>query len=174
MAVRTPKFQRRPLAFLAASLAAATLVLTGCFNGPAAMTTVQSEDLTGNGVQAQVGNIRAENLTLVLGPEGSSSATLITRIVNGNQDESDRLIGVQIAGIPAYVTGDAVEFLPGASIGFGFESDLWINSYDFRAASSTYVPVALQFERSGIARADVLVVPPLGYYDGIEPVPPAA
>jgi len=134
------------------------------------MTTVQSEDLTGNGVQAQVGNIRAENLTLVLGPEGTSSATLITRIVNGNQDETDRLIGVQIAGIPAEITGKEVELDPGTSTGFGFESDLWINAEKFTADVSTYVPVALQFERSGIAQAEVLVVPPLGYYEGIEPV----
>ena len=136
------------------------------------MTTQQSEDLTGNGVQAQVGNIRAENLVLVLGPEGSSSATLTTRIVNGNQDEADRLLGVQIDGIPAYITGDIVEFNAGDSISFGFESDQWINAYQFTGASSTYVPVALQFERSGIARVDVLVVPPLGYYEGIAPNPP--
>jgi hypothetical protein len=86
------------------------------------MTTVQSDDLTGDGVQAQVGNIRAENLLLVRGPEGSASATLATRIVNGDP-EADRLLGVQIDGIPAFVTGDTVELLPGESIGFGYESD---------------------------------------------------
>lgn len=170
MAVRTT---RSPLFVLAAALAAAALFLTGCFNGQGAMTTVQSDDLTGNGVQAQVGNIRAENLVLVLGPEGSSSATLATRIVNADPD-ADRLLGVQIDGLPAYVTGDIVELQPGASVGFGFEADLWINSYDFAPAPSTYVPVALQFERAGIARVDVLVVPPAGDYVGIEPVPPAA
>lgn len=158
---------------LASALAAASLVLTGCFNGQGAMTNMQSADLTGNGVQAQVGNIRAENLTLVLGPEGSGSATLTTRIINADP-EADRLVGVQIDGLPAYVTGDIVELLPDQSVGFGYESDLWINSYDFRAADSTYVPVALQFERAGIAEVEVLVVPPLGYYEGIEPVPPAA
>jgi hypothetical protein len=137
------------------------------------MTTVQSEDLTGDGVQAKAGNIRAENLLLVRGPEGSSSATLATRIVNGDP-EADRLLGVQIDGLPAYVTGDTVEILPGESVGFGYASELWINSYEFTASESSYVPVALQFERSGIARVDVLVVPPVGYYEGIEPVPPAA
>lgn len=158
---------------LAGALAASSLVLTGCFNGQNAQTTTQSADLTGNGVQAQVGNVRAENLTLVLGPEGSSSATLIARIVNGDP-EADRLLGVQIAGIPAYITGDSVDILPDQSVGFGFESDLWINAYQFKAADSSYVPVTLQFERSGIAQTEVLVVPPVGYYAGIEPVPPAA
>jgi len=170
VAVRT---SRSPLVVLIGALAAASLVLTGCFNGQNAMTTAQSDDLTGDGVQAQVGNIRAENLLLVRGPEGSASATLATRIVNSDP-EADRLLGVQIDGLPAYVTGDTVELLPGESIGFGYESDLWINSYDFSAAESNYVPVALQFERAGIARVDVLVVPPMGYYEGIEPVPPAA
>lgn len=134
---------------------------------------MQSTQLSGNGMQAQVGNIRAENLTLVLGPEGSASATLATRIINGDP-EPDTLLGVLIDGIPAYITDDVVELLPGESVGFGFESDRWINSYDFTAAPSTYVDVALQFERAGITEVEVLVVPPLGYYEGIEPVPPAA
>ncbi len=138
-----------------------------------AQTNLQNDQLTGNGVQAQVGNVRAENLTLVAGPEGSASATLITRIINGDS-EPDALLGVQIDGIPAYVTGDIVELRPDDSVGFGFDADRWINSYDFDAALSTYVPVALQFERAGIVEAEVLVVPASGYYVDIQPVPPAA
>lgn len=168
--VRTPRLSR---ALLAVGLAASSLTLAGCFNGQGATTNMQSTQLSGNGVQAQVGNIRAENLTLVLGPEGSNSATLATRIVNGDP-EPDTLLGAQIDGIPAYITGAYVDLLPGESVGFGFESDRWINAYDFEAAESTYVNVALQFERAGIAEVEVLVVPPLGYYEGIEPVPPTA
>lgn len=138
-----------------------------------AQTNLQNDQLTGNGVQAQVGSVRAENLTLVAGPEGSASATLITRIINGDS-EPDALLGVQIDGIPAYVTGDIVELRPDDSVGFGFDADRWINSYDFDAALSTYVPVALQFERAGIVEAEVLVVPASGYYVDIQPVPPAA
>ena len=138
-----------------------------------AQTNLQNSQLTGNGVQAQVGNVRAENLTLVTGPEGSASATLVTRIINGDP-EPDALLGVQIDGVPAYVTGDVVDLAPAESVGFGFDADLWINAYDFAADMSTYVPVALQFERAGIVEVEVLVVPPVGYYEGIEPVPPAA
>lgn len=148
------------------------LALTGCYNGMGAITNLQSGQLTGNGVQAEVGNVRAENLTIVAGPEGSASATLITRIVNGDP-ETDTLLGVTIDGVPAYVTGDVIELLPGESIGFGFESDTWINSYQFEAEMSTYVPVTLQFERAGIAEVDVLVVPAEGLYEGITPEPPA-
>jgi len=97
------------------------LFLTGCFNGLGATTNMQSTQLTGNGVQAQVGNVRAENLTLVAGPEGSASATLTTRIVNGDP-ETDNLLGVLIDGVPAYVTGDIVELTPNESVGFGYEA----------------------------------------------------
>jgi len=106
------------------------------------------------------------------GPEGSRSATLIMRIVNGDP-EPDNLLGVLIDNVPAYVTGEVVQLPPNQSIGFGYEADLWVSSYDFTADVSTYVPVALQFERAGIVEAEVLVVPPAGYYEGIEPVPPA-
>ncbi len=152
-----------------------SLGLTGCFNGMGAQTNLQNSQLTGNGVQAQVGNVRAENLTLVAGPENSASATLVTRIINGDP-EPDALLGVQIDGVPAFVyaEGEIVELLPGQSVGFGFEAERWINAYDFAADVSTYVPVALQFERAGIVEVDVLVVPADGYYSGIAPNPPAA
>ena len=164
--------RRIPTLLLASGLLATSLALTGCFNGPGAATNVQSAQLTGNGVQLQAGNIRAENLTLVLGPEGSASATLIARIVNGDP-EPDALLSVLIDGVPAYITGDEVALESGASIGFGFDSDLWINAYRFDAPVSTYVPVTMQFEEAGIAEVEVLVVPPTGIYQGIEPVPPA-
>ena len=167
------RIRKSTTVLLSAGLLASSLALTGCFNGMGAQTNLQNSQLTGNGVQAQVGNVRAENMTLVAGPEGSASATLVTRIINGDPD-TDALLGVQIDGIPAYVTGDIVELLPAESVGFGFEAERWINSYDFTGAVSTYVPVALQFERAGIVEVDVLVVPADGYYDGIEPVPPAA
>ena len=131
---------------------------------------MQSAQLTGNGVQAQAGDIRAENLTLVLGPEGSSSATLIARIVNGGP-EPDVLLTVLIDDVPAAITSDEVLLEPGASIGFGFDSDLWINAYQFDAAVSTYVPVVLQFAEAGIVETEVLTVPPTGMYEGIVPTP---
>jgi hypothetical protein len=157
---------------LAGALVASSLFLTGCFNGQGATTNMQSGQLTGNGVQVQAGDVRAENMTLVNGPEGSRSATLIMRIVNADP-ETDNLLGVLIDDVPAYVTGDVVELRTNESVGFGYESDLWVSSYDFTADVSTYVPVALQFERAGIVETEVLVVPPAGYYEGVEPVPPA-
>lgn len=151
----------------------ASLSLAGCFNGPNATTTMQAGQSTGNGVQAQAGLLRVENATLVTGPEGSRSATLMMRIVNQGT-ETDRLLAATIDGVRASITGDAVELPPGASISFAYESDLWVNSYEFDAEPSAFVDVTLVFEKSGDTALQVLSVPPLSFYEGIAPNPPAA
>ena len=77
---------------ISAALLVGALVpgLAGCWGGPAASTQVQATQNTGNGTQAFVGDIRVENATLILGPEGSSSATLTMSIVAPG--EGDRLL----------------------------------------------------------------------------------
>ena len=92
---------------MTSTLAALTLTLTGCYNGSNASTNMQSVQLTGNGVQVQAGDIRAENLTLVAGPGGSASATLIMRVTN-QELEADNLLAALIDGVPAFITGDVV------------------------------------------------------------------
>ncbi|MEZ5115970.1 MAG: hypothetical protein R2737_06860 [Candidatus Nanopelagicales bacterium] len=145
--------------------------LSGCFNGFEATTTVQNTMNTGNGVQAQVGDIKIENATLVLGPEGSTSATLVMRLVNAG-DTEDELVEVDIADNQAYITGGTVKVAPGASVGFGSEGgQAWVNAYDTELAVSTYVPVSIVMANAGIADISVLVVPATGYYEGIRPVP---
>jgi len=151
----------------------ASLSLAGCFSGPNATTTMQAGQSTGNGVQAQAGLIRVENATLVTGPEGSKSATLMMRIVNQGT-ESDRLLAATIDGVRASITGETVDLPPGTSIPFAYESDLWVNSYGFDAEPSAFVDVTLVFEKSGDAELQVLSVPPLSFYEGIAPNPPAA
>lgn len=134
---------------------------------------MQAGQATGNGVQAQAGLMRVENATLVTGPEGSSSATLMMRIVNQGV-ESDRLIGATIDGVPASITGDVVDLPPGSSISFAYESDVWVNSYEFDVEPSAFVDVTLVFEKAGDTTLQVLTVPPLSFYEGIAPNPPAA
>lgn len=158
---------------LAALLVLAPLALAGCFNGPGATTTMQAGQATGNGVQAQAGLLRVENATLVTGPEGSNSATLMMRIVNQGV-ESDRLLAATIDGVRASITGDSVDLPPGSSIPFAYESGLWVNSYAFEAEPSAFVNVTLVFEKAGDAELQVLTVPPMSYYEGIAPNPPAA
>lgn len=159
---------------ISAALLVGALVpgLAGCWGGPAASTQVQATQNTGNGTQAFVGDIRVENATLVLGPEGSSSATLTMSIVAPG--EGDRLLAVEIGGSAAYVTGGTVDIGRGQFVQFGYNSQSYVNSYAFDAKISTYVPVRLVFERNGIADISVLTVPPTGFYAGIAPQPATA
>ena len=161
----------------AAALAALTVLVvpatTGCFNGQQATTYVQATQNSGNGVEVTQGAINIEAATLVLGPEGSMTGTLTTRIVNTGP-EPDALTYATINGVPAYITEGSGELLPGGSVSFGFESEAWINSYDLDVPAATYVPVELGFEKAGLVRTSVLAVPPVGYYEGIAPQPPTA
>lgn len=164
---------RRTALLIGAIAFAVSPLLSGCYNGPDATTTAQSTMNSGNGTQEVVGDLRIENATLVTGPEGSMSGTLITTLVNTGR-VPDRLIGIAINGAPAYVTPGAGELAPGKAVNFGYDGDFWVNSYDLDITSSSYVPVVMQFERAGTLAFSVLSVPPTGYYEGISPNPVSA
>jgi hypothetical protein len=160
----------------AAALALVVLaspVVTGCFNGQKATTNMQATMNSGNGVAAKAGPIHIENATLVLGPEGSRSATQTTRIVNTGP-AADRLVYASVNGTPVDITDGGTDLAPGASVSFGFDSEHWINAYNVDVADSTYVPVQLGFADAGLVNLSVLTVPPVGYYEGIAPNPPQA
>ena len=149
---------------------AVTPLISGCYSGAGATTNMQSMMNSGNGTQEIVGDLRIENATLVTGPEGSKSATLMTTLVNSGQ-LPDRLLAVTINGAPAYITPGAGELLPGTAVNFGYNSDFWLNAYDLDIASSSFVPVTMQFEVAGVQAFSVLSVPPVGFYEGISPNP---
>ncbi len=155
-------------------LPAAVLPLTGCFNGPDATTTTQAAMNSGNGVQAKQGDIRIENATVVLTDE-PGTATLVVRLINVGL-EPDRLTYATINGQQAdFLVADdsmdvasGVEVTPGQSVGFGYDSDLYISVLEgFDAEVSTYVPLELGFATAGLASMSVLTVPATGYYEGI-------
>ncbi len=143
-------------------------MLTGCFNGMGATTTMAASMPVGNGVNATLGTIKVDGATLVAGPEGSQTATLTMRVTNSG-NEPDNLLVAVVNGLPASISGGSVAVNPGDSLSFGFESDLYVDAAAFTAPVGTFVPVALQFERSGIAELEVLVVPATGFYEGIAP-----
>jgi hypothetical protein len=163
-----------------AALVALTLVaapaLTGCFNGLKATTTSQATMNSGNGVEATQGDIQIEGTTLVMGPEGSGTATLVVRLINTGL-ETDRLTYATINGAPATIiqptatTGEPGELAPGTALSYGYESDGRIDATALDVPVSTYVPVELGFEKAGLATLSVLTVPPTGYYAGITPAP---
>jgi hypothetical protein len=171
--------KRSHVAALAALVVLTVPALTGCFNGPRATTTTQATMNTGNGVEARQGLIDIENATLVLGPEGSNSATLLMRMVNTGP-EADALTYITINGVqvqisePGVVGDSGADIGPGESISFGYESNRWINTYELDVEPSSYVPVELGFQNAGLAQLSVLTVPPTGFYEGIAPNPPTA
>ena len=171
--MRVPSIPRRTAVLLTGLALVATPLLSACYSGFGATTTMQASMNSGNGTQAQAGPIRIENATLVMGPEGSRTGTLIASMVNGAADP-DRLVGVTIGGRPAFITPglDILSF--NELVDFGYDSRHWINTYDLDAAVSTYVPVQLQFERAGSVDFTVLTVPPTGIYEGIAPNPATA
>jgi len=165
-------------AALAVALVAVSPLLGGCFQGQGATTTSQATMNSGDGVQVQVGDLKAQGLTLVLDPTTPGVATLIGRFTNVGT-EVDYLRGVTIGGKTMMngdvaVTNGLAQILPGQSIGFGFESDQSISVKNLEAAVSTYVPIAISFEVNGTVEASVLTVPATGIYAGITPsFPPA-
>jgi len=132
---------------------------------------------SGNGVQIQVGNLKAQSLTLVLGTE-PGTASLVGRFTNIGT-ETEFLRGVTIgdkttANGDIAVTSGLGQVLPGQSVGFGFESDQSISVKNLDAAVSTYVPISISFEVNGTVETKVLTVAATGMYAGITPsFPPA-
>lgn len=159
------------------ALVAVSPLLGGCFQGQQATTTTQSSMNSGDGVQVQVGDLKAQGLTLVLGTE-PGTASLIGRFTNIGT-EVEFLRGVTI-GDKTMLNGDVAvtsglaQVLPGQSLGFGFESDQAISVKNLDAAVSSYVPISISFEVNGTVETEVLTVPATGIYEGITPsFPPA-
>ena len=173
MTTRALSIPRRTALLVGGLALIATPLLSGCYSGFGATTTMQASMNSGNGTQAQAGAIRIENATLVMGPEGSRTGTLIASMVNGAADP-DRLVAVTIAGKPAYITPGLDILAFNDLVNFGYDGSHWINAYDLDSAVSTYVPVQLQFERAGNVEFTVLTVPPTGIYEGIAPTPATA
>ncbi len=154
-------------------LIVASVSLTGCFSGFGATTTMQASMNSGNGTQATAGAIRIENATIVLGPEGSKTGTLITTLVNTGV-EGDTLVSASINGRPTYITPGTGAIEVNRAVNYGYDGKSWINTYDLSVPTSSYVPVVLQFEKAGTASFSALTVPAAGIYEGIAPNPATA
>jgi hypothetical protein len=163
--VKHSKSHARPL--LAAALLALSPVLVACYNGPQAATTVQATQPTGNGVQVIAGDINVDNATVVFGPEGTNTATLLTRMYNSGQ-EQDTILGVTINGLPATITGDT-SIAPNASVPFGYPADAQRINVVGDIPLSNFVPVQILFDRAGLIEMDVLTVLPTGFYADVTP-----
>jgi len=157
---------------VALSLPALALSLTGCFNGQQATTNVQATQVSGDGVSGEVGAMKVNNATLVLGPTDSKSATLIMTISNvGTADDS--LVSVSVAGTRSNLVPSAeILVKPNSSASFGYVGAAYsANAAGFETSASTYVTVTLTFKTAGTLTLSVLTVTADGIYAGITPGP---
>ncbi|MEY4136040.1 MAG: hypothetical protein RL205_168 [Actinomycetota bacterium] len=159
------------------ALVAVSPLLGGCFQGQQATTTMQASMNSGDGVQVQLGNLKAQGLTLVLGAE-PGTASLVGRFINvGPETEFLREVtigGKTMANGDVAVTSGLGQILPGQSLGFGYDSDQAISVKNLDTVVSTYVPISIAFEVNGTVETKVLTVPAAGIYAGITPsFPPA-
>ena len=148
---------------LIALLATSAFLLTGCFNGPAATTTLQASSLTGSGVQAAVGAIRVENAIIVT---NESTSSLVTRIYNDGMTE-DVLVAVTINGAPAVVDPNPAPLPAGGDVSFGFPSLTGPSIQTSPLEMSQFITVTLTFLEAGSVELQALTVPPTGQYEGL-------
>jgi len=170
-ALTRPGRKRIALAVLALAMVPA---LSGCWQGFGASTTMQNSMNSGNGTQVTVGELRVENATIVRGDDGTSS--LIMSIFNRGP-EADELVGVALNGEPIDITKlstTAIE--PGSfhTYGYGAEGqapDGYLLTSNLNVEPGSYATVTLAFAKSGATEFESIVVPAVGYYEGLVPPP---
>jgi hypothetical protein len=138
-------------------------LLAGCFNGPAASTTLQAAQLTGNGVQASVGQLRIENAVLVT---DASKTSLVVHIFNDGMND-DALVDVVINGVRATLTPQPAVIPAGGSVSFGFPDLSGPNVQGPALDMSQFIPVTMTFLDAGSAELAPITVPPTGTYEGL-------
>jgi len=158
-------------AVLAGFLAVTSPILTGCYNGPAASTTVQATQPTGSGAYVDVGMLRLQNLLLVAEDQlAVSQATLIGRVFNDGET-TDTLRAIVIGDAPAAIMVSPSEFDPLAitangdvPLSYPEGGPMISGQFSVPAPMGTYVPVIFDFENAGIVEVDVLLIRRTGPY----------
>lgn len=166
MTVKTTR-TRAAAAGMAVLLLSVSPLLSGCWQGQQASTTVQANQPTGNGVSVNVGSVRVQNATVVKDETGSNASLLVSLFNVGQED--DALVAVEVGGLPATVT-PAGAILPKGGISgitYGFDGTNTIG-FTTDAVVSTYVPVLMQFRNAGVVEFEALVVPRAGYYADVQ------
>lgn len=157
---------RRSSIAMAAIALVALPALSGCWNGKEATTNMQSGMNTGNGIEAQVGDMEVVNVTLVKG-QGVGPAQLIGTIVN-NGTTVDVVDSVEVDGKAISFTPALKPILGGGAVAFGYQNTATKAPVrGAKPAVSTYVPVTFNFQNAGQLKISVMTVPDTGFYAGI-------
>jgi len=149
------------------SLAAALLLvpaLASCYQGQNAGTTTQQA--SGSGTQAQVGEVWIAQLTLVTDEANSGDATLIGSIVNRGT-EADTVDVITADGQQVALTPSPVDVPGGQTAQLGEDVEASVSGMD--AAAGQFVDVNVIFGASGAVDISVPVVPPVGFYEPYAP-----
>jgi copper(I)-binding protein len=160
---------RRSHVAAAAVLLAAAPLLAGCGSGVNAYT--QQQQASGNGQYKTVGDLHLANVTLVRGPVDSKSLVVLATITNVGTD-SDALLGASISepASTATVPGNRLALPPVSSTPLGWpETAAKVTFATIDVPASAFVPLTLKFEKAGAVTLEVLVVPPVGQYAGVQP-----
>jgi hypothetical protein len=161
---------------VAVSLAAAlTAGLTGCGAGPDAGTSTQQA--SGSGTNVTYNGIDLRQILLVAGPDGTSSAVMIGTIVNTGAD--DVLQAVTILNPPGSTptiagtsTVNGTIPLPSrSSTRVGFNSEDHVDFRNISVPATSYVDMEMRFSNAGVIPVHVMVVPAVGSFIGVVPLP---
>jgi copper(I)-binding protein len=164
----------RPAALLACLALGLAPALAACGAGPNAVAA--RDYAPGDGLLANVGDLRVQNVVVVGPPEGGSDGVLSMAVANRGQ-EPDRLVAVTLEEGTARIEG-ATEIPPRGQILFGGEdADSQVVIEGLTAESGATTEVTLRFEQAGQVDLAPPVVTAHDYYEGIvapaEPTPGA-
>ncbi len=153
----------------------AVVPVSGCGIGFQAATTTQQA--SGNGANADLGALRVRGLTLVDGPQGSKTGTLVMTLVNTG-DVPDALTGVRMVSpangkaviVGASATGGTITLPRLSRTQVGYDSSLHVDLSDLGLTPTQFTEIELQFQISGRITIPVMSVLPTGIYAGIAPL----
>ncbi len=140
----------------------AVLPAAGCYQGFEG--TVSSQAPTGNGTDIVVGDIQAQNTTLVTGPAGrSGAASLVMTLVNDGE-LADALIAVRTEPASESSLTKPLAVRSGQAVPVGGPAPAQVVLTGLEVPPGAYAEVTLRFERAGSETRSVAVVPAVGYY----------
>jgi len=169
---RTSNLRRVAAACLATALAAG---LTGCGVGKDAGTITQQA--SGSGTNVTYNGIDLRQILLVAGPDGTASAVLIGTVVNTGPDDVIQSVTIMNPpGSTPYIGGTStvngtIPLAKNSSTRIGFNSEDHVDFHNISVPATSYVDLEMRFANAGVIPVKAMVVPAIGNFAGIGPLP---
>jgi hypothetical protein len=137
---------------------------------PAALVacTTESTQTTNTGTRVVESNYQIENATIVAGNPGSGKASFLGTVVNLTGEE-DEILGITSDGMAAKIVPDKVVVEGNGSVKIQTGTGMTADFEGFTAETGTWVSVSVVFRQAGLSSFEVMVVPPIGYYNEAAP-----